>query len=271
MLLVLEMSKLLLTVKAMLVDTVPFMLLTMLYLYIMASFLYTLYGDINPEKYGTFLDTLITIFDDLMGSYGYGGFGAESEMTHTLWLIATVYGANILFLNYLVAILSESYATMLDNGLFLYKVLLYQYCERYLVAFKSGPYGELIKHPAPACLLNFPLVLLSLVPAGESYRRFLERGNVLFSKLMFWLENIFWIFVFLAYSLLLVPFVYLSNFYNILWATSGPFLPIFYSLFWLVGGLFFCLFIVLRDVWLFMTLLSVLEGCRERSGKEDAS
>ena len=125
MLLVLEMSKLLLTVYAMLVDTVPFVLLTLMYLYISAAFLYTLYSDINPGKYGTIEDTVITIFDDLMGSYGYGGFGKEYEYSHSIWLLITVYGANILFLNYLVAILSESYAAMLDQGLFLYKVLLY--------------------------------------------------------------------------------------------------------------------------------------------------
>ena len=141
------------------------------------------------------------------------------------------------------------------------------------MAFKSGPYGELIKHPSPICLLNLPLLLMSLVPAtdGGKYLKFLEKMNDLFSKMMFWLENIVWILGFLAYELLLVPFVYLSNFYNIIWATNGPFLPIFYTMFWLIGGIPFSLFIVLRDVWLFITLLSVLEGCRRRTGKEDTA
>lgn len=48
-------------------------------------------------------------------------------------LILHVMISNILMLNYLIAILSESYATMLDKGIFLYKVYLYQYCERYMV------------------------------------------------------------------------------------------------------------------------------------------
>ena len=84
------------------------------------------------------------------------------------------------------------------------------------MAFKSGPYGELIKHPSPICLLNLPLLLMSLVPAtdGGKYLKFLEKMNDLFSKMMFWLENIVWILGFLAYELLLVPFVYLSNFYE---------------------------------------------------------
>ena len=141
------------------------------------------------------------------------------------------------------------------------------------MAFKNGPYGELIKHPSPVCLLNLPLLLFSLVPApeGHKYLKFLEKMSDLFSKMMFWLENIVWILGFLAYELLLVPFVYLSNFYNIVWATNGPFLPIFYTMFWLIGGIPFSLFIVLRDVWLFIILLSVLEGCRRRTGKEDTT
>ena len=75
MLLVFQMSTLMLTVQAMLIDTVPFVILTLMYLYVCASWLYTLYGDLNPSRYGSFLDTLITIFDDLMGSYDYKGFG----------------------------------------------------------------------------------------------------------------------------------------------------------------------------------------------------
>ena len=107
------MSTLMLTVQAMLIDTVPFVILTFLYLSGSASILYILYGDLSSGKYGSFLDTLITIFDDLMGSYDYKGFG-EDEWYHSIWLIGVIYGANIIFLNYLVAILSESYASMLD-------------------------------------------------------------------------------------------------------------------------------------------------------------
>ena len=150
----------------------------------------------------------------------------------------------------------------------MYKVLLYQYCERYLIAFGNLSYGELIKHPAPVCLLNFPLVLISLLPVGP---KFLENMGDLFSKFMFWLDNIFWILVFLSYSLLLVPFVYLCNFYNILWATSGPFKPMFYMLFWLLIGLPLSLFIVLRDVWLLIKLLTILEGCLKHTGKDKNS
>ena len=42
---------------------------------------------------------------------------------YMLWI--HVFLSNILLLNYLIAILSQSYADMLDKGKFLYKVYLY--------------------------------------------------------------------------------------------------------------------------------------------------
>ena len=84
----------------------------------------TVYGDINSNKYADFTDTFITVFDDLMGSYGYDGF-KEHEIPHMWLLIFTVYGGNIIFLNYLVAILSDSYSNLLESGVFFFKVTKY--------------------------------------------------------------------------------------------------------------------------------------------------
>ena len=64
------------------------------------------------------------MFDGLMGSYSYKGFG-EYEMMHMLAIWLHIFLSNILLLNYLIAILSQSYADMLDKGRFLYKVYLY--------------------------------------------------------------------------------------------------------------------------------------------------
>ena len=259
MLMVPMMAKMLLTIKAMLIDTVPFMLLTLMFLFIMAAIFATAYGDTAPSKYGDFLDTFVTIFDNLMASYSYTGFG-DDEISHMALLIFTVYFTNILFLNYLVAILSESYSTMLESGEFFRKVLLYQYCERYMIAFKNECYGEIIKHPAPACLLNLPLVIICLVPKLDP--KFLEDCNILFSKTMFWLENIFWIAVFFVFEIALTPIVYLVNFYTIIWSTSGTFLPMIYCGMWVVSGPFFCIFIVFRDIGFFTSILAMHDGCK---------
>lgn len=53
------------------------------------------------------------MFDGLMGGYTYKGFG-DRELLHMVAIILHVWVANILLLNYLIAILSESYSVMLD-------------------------------------------------------------------------------------------------------------------------------------------------------------
>ena len=91
--------------------------------------------------------------------------------------------------------------------------------------------------------------------------------GVYFSKFMFWLENIFFIPAFFAFELCLLPFVYLMNFYTILWATSGTFMPLFYTLGWLLMGPFLSFFIVVRDVYYFFNLLTYHDGCKDYDRK----
>lgn len=91
--------------------------------------------------YGGFKDSLITLFDGVEASYSYSGFGAKWELPHMVILILHVYMGNIVMLNYLIAILSDSYVEMEDLGKFLYKVNLYMYCERYIVAMENPPYA----------------------------------------------------------------------------------------------------------------------------------
>ena len=114
--------------------------------------------------YVTFVDTLVTMFDGVNGGYSYSGFGADWELYHMFLMVFHVYMGNIVMLNYLIAILSQSYSDMLEAGTFLYKVNLYMYCERYMVAMETPAYAELVKHPAPVTILNVPLFLMSLVP-----------------------------------------------------------------------------------------------------------
>lgn len=131
-----ELSKMILTFITMLIDTQAFMFLVGSYLIVMAAVFTTVFQDVNPVVYGTFTISLRSTFDGLMGSYGYKGFG-ESEMLHMTMMWFHIFMSNILLLNYLVAILSQSYSDMLDKGKFLYKVYLYQYCERYMVSLDN--------------------------------------------------------------------------------------------------------------------------------------
>ena len=161
-----NMSTLILTLKAMLIDTIPFIILLWLYIIGMSLMYTTLFQDINKGVYGTLTNTVVALFDDVNASYSYSGF-KDWELGHMALLIIHVYMGNIVMLNYLIAILSKSYVDMLEAGTFLYKVNLYMYCERYIVAMENPAYAELVKHPAPICLLNLPLALMSLVPRDK--------------------------------------------------------------------------------------------------------
>lgn len=123
-----------------------------------------------------------------MAAYSYKGFG-DMEMLHMVMLVLHILLSNILLLNYLIAILSQSYSVMLDKGTFLYKVYLYQYCERYMVGLANPEYGQLVIYPAPINYLNFPILLLAIVPRIPPI--VLRTASEYFALLMFWLENIF--------------------------------------------------------------------------------
>ena len=50
------------------------------------------------------------------------------EKSHMLMIIFHIFMANVLLFNYLIAILSSTYADSLEIGAFKYKVQLYNYC-----------------------------------------------------------------------------------------------------------------------------------------------
>ena len=70
-----------LTFIAMVIDTIAFMFLVFSYLIIMSAIFTTMFQDINPAMYGTFTISMRSLFDGLMASYSYKGFG-DKEMLH---------------------------------------------------------------------------------------------------------------------------------------------------------------------------------------------
>jgi hypothetical protein len=66
-------SKLILTLIAMIGDTLSFMFIVSCFLLIMVSIFTTLYQDTNPEKYGGLAPTLRTLFDATIGNYDFLG------------------------------------------------------------------------------------------------------------------------------------------------------------------------------------------------------
>lgn len=83
-----------------------------------------------------------------------------------------------------------------------------------------------------------------------------------FSFVMYWLENVIFILLFILFELLLVLPVYVKNILQIAWASMGLFTKVFNTAIWLFAGIPISIFIAARDVINIVNILRMLEGCR---------
>jgi len=112
--------------------------------------------------------------------------------------------------------------------------------------------------------LNFPILLVSFLPEAA-----LVQISYKFSILLFWLENIIYVTCFFAFEIVLIPFVYIKMLVVIPWATMGLFTSIFYECFWFIGGIVILIFMAFRDLYHFLLILSMHNGCRENQAVGD--
>ena len=125
-----SLSKMILTFINMIIDTLPFLFLLTAFMLLMTSVAATLFQDVNPAGFGSFLQSFFTLKDSVIAGTTYSGFAEKEKIFSVFAQLTTLFG-NVLMLNYLVAILSKTYENMLEYGSFLYKVKKFQYCQRY--------------------------------------------------------------------------------------------------------------------------------------------
>jgi len=133
-----------------------------------------------------------------------------------------------------------------------------------MVGLANKTYGQLVIHPAPIVVLNFPILLFALIPGIPDW--FMHTISHYFALFMFWLENILWLGIFLAYESALIPFVYFKNVFVVAWATQGLFMTVWNTVAWIFAGPIILFFLVLRDVWYMFAILTMHNGCREFAG-----
>lgn len=201
-----------------------------------------------PEKYGSLSRTYRTLFDALMGAYEYTDNEAF-KMSNSILTMIHVFISNIFMLNYLVAILATVYEIMKDEGEFSYKSNKYEFIEKYSIAMLDPwGYSEIIIHPPP---LN--VFTLAIIPCIIK-KSLMKKAADVFSKLIFWVENFFYILTFVSYELLLCPIIYCKIFYNIFnLSTFKWFFPNFF--FWFFAGFFLLLFAVGKDLFFYLKIL----------------
>jgi len=248
-----QISKMLLTLISMITDTVSFLFIFSCFVVLMASVFTTLYQDTNPIKFGGLALTIRTLFDACLANYDYDNMPGR-EISYSCLIIFHVFMANILLMNYLIAILSTTYDGMKQNGVFKFKVALYTYCERFIAAFRERGYGELVLHPPPltyfAVIYLIPVVFCS-VPV--------EKMSMYLSMTMYHAENFLFVLFFLICETLLIVPVYLKVFWNIQKATKGT-TCFLYLLIWTLTGLPLCLIMCLKDTANLIKILQASEG-----------
>jgi hypothetical protein len=117
-----------------------------------------------------------------------------------------VFMSNIFLLNYFVAILSTVFALMNELGEFQYRSNMYQYIEKYSVPMLDPDgFKELVIHPPPLNFFTAPLVI------GAVNKNCMRVVGSYFSQMMFWMENVPFIFAFLIYEIVLLPVAYFKQ------------------------------------------------------------
>ena len=165
----------------------------------------------------------------------------DRELSFSVLQIIFVFFGNILLMNYLIAILSTTYDNMKQTGIFKYKVNLYQYCERFMIAFEDESYGEMVLHPPPISYLStimIPFVFSSTL---------MKYVTMAFSYSMHWIENTFFIIGFFLFEIIIAPLAYLKVWFNIIMNSIGIIKTIINGLAWTILGLPFMSFLIFRD------------------------
>lgn len=120
----------------------------------------------DASFYVDIFSSLRATYDSTLGTYAYMNLTTGwSPIIFTIIQICNLFIINILMLNFMVAILSTSYEEMLESGSFKYKCALFDYCERYMIAFSEDKtfLGEIVVHPPPinvSVILILPFLLL---------------------------------------------------------------------------------------------------------------
>jgi hypothetical protein len=242
-------SKLLMTLVRIIWKSIWFMFCFICYLMIMTTIFTMLFESPDPTEYGSLSISVETLYAFFIGNYDYitsDGFvvsGSILIMIHKLI-------SSIFLMNFLIAILSDTYEFMLEAGEFEFKRCKYEFIEKYSIALRDEwGYSELVIHPPPLNFLTF-----FMIPGTIKGSIMLSTAKF-FAKLIFWCENSLFIFAFFMYELvLLLPVAYLRVMYNIVILSSKlTLIPL--ELFWLVAGPFYLLYVVFKDTFYLAKIL----------------
>jgi len=261
-LLIYEISKLIMTLLKMLLDTVAFLFICFCYLVLASAVFTTIFMNVAPDLYGSIYISLRTLLDIMVANFEYRDMG-NFNTSHSVCLMIHAMIANVFLVNFLVAIISTVYNYMLVGGEFSYKCMKYQFYEKYSIAMHQEPgLREITIHPPPFNYLTAAMLLVTF-----SQKLVSRVGNFL-SKAIFWLENGLLIALLALFELIILPYAYLRVCWNVL-RVSAYHQLLFFLIFWIAFGLPILGAFLLRDIANFFILL--LDYQEQQCGEEGAA
>jgi len=162
------------------------------------------------------------------------------------------------------------------SGIFAFKVNLYSYCERYMIAFKDRAYGEMVIHPPP---LSFLVAVLLPFSFSRATMKKMAKGV---SFAIFWIENIVYIVLFIALEILISPIAFGKIWWKMIdMLKTSAFdgeqdgkramcRSCLYLILWFFTGPFIMIWILLLDLINFIVILTHHDGFIRTQEQEKA-
>lgn len=244
-------SKLLHTLIRMIRDTLSFLFLLICYFLLMATAFTMLFQRSAPDRFGDPALSLRSLFDAFIGEYTYLDEASNFATSFQLLMMLHVFISNILLLNYLIAILSTVFVLMRELGEFEYRCNKYQFIEKYAVPMlDTDGLQELVIHPPPLNFLTLPILTVLCS------RPTLRNCAPTFSKFVFWLENVPYIFAFLVYECALAPVAYFKQLVSFVFKATWRNFLVIVPLWIVCGPLVIAVVGVLGDLVMFLRVLA---------------
>ncbi len=183
----------------------------------------------------------------MIGMYDYNV--VDKEALASSFIVGYLIITKIILINFLLASLGTTYNALLDVSIFLYQKKQYEFIERYSIAMSNEwGYNYLV-------ILPPPLNIFSLFLLPSIFRKgLMKRSAEMFSKFIFWFENMFFLVAMFVYLSLHVPLLYLRMIFNII--RYWDILNILWLLaFWIIIGPLFLTFAVFKDLFQYMKVM----------------
>jgi len=117
----------------------------------------------------------------------------------------------------------------------------------------------MVIHAPPFNILGLILIPISFIPDPTTKIKAAE----IFSKMVFWIENVIFVFFFMCFELFMMPILYCKCLVNISVTTKGMFTTVFNMFVWITLGFLFLFLILFMDTWALLRILAMHNGCQE--------